>query len=180
MMKKPLFLCLVTLAILIFSCNKEVTELPPATQEGLNTFGCKVDGSIWVPQGFGSFPANDILEAHFASGDLYINARNFSKSPTETEFEFFIKGVNAEGVYQLNTSVGYPSVNASYVYYVQRKINPENEWLTSAQYTGTVTITKIDNVNHFVSGTFEFHAINLYNAPAPIHVTEGRFDVITQ
>ncbi|HSU26905.1 MAG TPA: hypothetical protein VLJ68_00870 [Chitinophagaceae bacterium] len=180
MMKKPLILCLATLTLIHLSCTKEVTELPPATQEGLNTFGCKVDGKFWVPQGFGSFPANDILDAHFASGDLYINARNFSSSPTETEFEIFIKGASVEGVYLLNTTTSYSSTAASYGYYVHRQINPDNEWITSTQYTGSVTITRIDMVNHFVSGTFTFQAINLYNAPAPISVTEGRFDVKTQ
>ncbi len=180
MMKKPLILCLSICLVFMVSCTKEVSELPPATEEGLNTFGAKVDGALWVPQGFGSFPANDILEAHFASGDLYINARNFSMSPTETEFEIFIKGASAPGTYQLNTIANYGSANASYAYFVRRKINPENEWITSSQYTGTVTITKIDQVNQFVSGTFSFQANNLYNTPAPINVTEGRFDVKTQ
>ena len=56
-------------------------------------------------------------------------------------------------------------------------MTPENEWVTNDQYTGTVNITKIDTVNKFVSGTFQFTAINLYNAPQPLSVTEGRFDV---
>ncbi|MBS1947911.1 MAG: hypothetical protein JST47_09105 [Bacteroidetes bacterium] len=33
------------------SCKKSVAEpqLPPITQTGANTFGCKVNGKVWVP-----------------------------------------------------------------------------------------------------------------------------------
>ena len=166
---------------MLFSCKKEVTELPAATHTGANTFGCKLNGDFWVPAGFGIVPTAPTLEARFSSTDLYINARNFSSSPTESEFEIFIKDATHTGSYTLNTGAGYPtSYTSSYAYYVHRRINPDNEWITASPYTGSVTITKIDSINHFVSGTFQFQAINIYNSPLPINVTEGRFDVKTQ
>ncbi|MFZ1262245.1 MAG: hypothetical protein WAT34_01960, partial [Chitinophagaceae bacterium] len=80
-MKKILLISLA--AVLLASCNKNVTELPPATQTGANTFGAMVNGAFWVPKGFGSFPANDILQVRFlANMNMYINANDFSKSPT--------------------------------------------------------------------------------------------------
>jgi hypothetical protein len=170
----------IIITAVLFSCKKEVTELPPATQSGANTFGCKIDGQFWVPAGFGIVPTAPKLEARIAGGDLYINARNFSSSPTESEFEFYIKDltVHGNGNYVLNAVATYPTDHSSsYVYYVHRQITPDNEWITSS---GTVTITKIDSVNHFVSGTFEFQAVSLYNAAQTINVTEGRFDVKTQ
>jgi Family of unknown function (DUF6252) len=177
-MKISFALNIILLSAILFSCKKEVSELPPATQTGAKTFGCKVDGQFWVPAGFGIVPTASPLEARrSADGDLYINARNFSSSPTESEFEFFIKGVTTPGTYLLNTTVGYPSSSGSYGYYVHRKFTPDNEWITSAEYTGTVTITKIDTVNSIVSGEFAFTAINLYNTPQPLAITEGRFDV---
>ena len=166
---------------MLFSCKKEVTELPAATQTGANTFGCKLNGDFWVPAGFGIVPTAPTLEARFGSTDLYINARNFSSSPTESEFEIFIKDATHTGSYTLNTGAGYPTTfTSNYAYYVHRRINPDNEWITASPYTGSVTITKIDSINHFVSGTFQFQAINIYNSPQPINVTEGRFDVRTQ
>jgi hypothetical protein len=168
-MKKPIILLFIT-ASLFFSCKKEISELPPATQTGANTFGAKVNGELWVPQGFGPIPANNLLEARkLPSGDVIINARNFSRSPNETEFELVIRAVTGPGNYTLST--------ANYGYYVKRNITPENEWQTNAQYTGTINITKLDTVTRFVSGTFQFNAINLYNTPQPLNVTEGRFDV---
>ena len=100
-----------TLALFLFvACNKEVEELPPATQTGANTFGAKVDGKFWVPKGFGPFPANDILEARMTgTTHLLINARNFSSSPTETEFEILVSGITGLGTYQLNTTVSPPA-----------------------------------------------------------------------
>lgn len=176
---KTSFFLLFTL-LLMLSCNKTVDELPPETQTGANTFGAKINGEFWVPQGFGAFPANDILEARMIGNDVIINARNFSRSPNESEFEIRIKGVTAPGVYQLNTTVNHPSGVSSYAYYVERKITPENEWMTSATSTGTVTITRVDTVNLIVSGTFQFNMLNINNAPEPIAVTEGRFDVKIQ
>ena len=177
-MKKLSIICF-SLFFLI-SCKKKVEELPPITQTGANTFGAKVNGALWVPQGFGPIPAGNILQAHMAGDHLIINARNFASSPNETEFLIYLTDVNATGVYQLNTTVTHPSSSASYAYYVKRNINPENEWLTSASSTGSVTISRFDLVNGIVSGTFQFNMLNFYNSPQPMSVTEGRFDIKLQ
>jgi len=167
--------------VFLFSCKKDINELPAATQTGANTFGCLIDGKMWIPQKNPVFPGADILESRqMPNKDLYINARNFNSSPNETEFEIFIKEMNATGTYTFNTTMPAPSSSASYIYYVKRNINPQNEWMTSATYTGTVHITAYDTVQRFVSGTFQLQAINLYNAPQPITVSEGRFDVKIQ
>jgi hypothetical protein len=177
-MKTAAFLALILFSLA--SCDKSIDELPPETQTGAHTFGAKINGEFWVPQGFGAFPANDILEARMIGNDVIINARNFSNSPDETEFEIRINDVTAPGVYQLNTTNAYPSGVASYAYYVERRITPENQWVTSSTSTGTVTITRVDTVNLIVSGTFQFNMLNINNAPEPISVTEGRFDVKIQ
>jgi len=177
-MKTSLIYCFAVMSLVLFSCKKEITELPPATQSGANTFGCKIDGGFWVPGG-GIAATAPKLEARIVGSELYINARNFSSSPTESEFEIYIKDLTATGSYTLSTGAYHPDYSNNYAYYVHRKFTPDNEWVTTPPYTGTVTITKIDSVNHFVSGTFEFQAINLYNTPQPISVTEGRFDVKT-
>jgi hypothetical protein len=174
---KKLLLAFSVLLCLV-SCKKEITELPPETQTGANTFGAKVNGSLFAPQGFGSLPADDILEVRrLPSKDVIINARNFASSPNEKEFELRIKAVTAVGVYPLNVTTTQGTSAASYGYYIKRNVTPQNEWITSATYTGSVTITKLDTVNRIVSGTFAFNALNLYNAPEPLSVTEGRFDV---
>jgi hypothetical protein len=164
------------------ACKKEVSELAPPTQTGSNTFGAKLDGQLWAPQGFGPIPANDILEARLiGANSVYINARNFASSPNEKEFEIYLTNVTGPGTYLFNTTVGHPSTAANYAYYVKRRnLTPENEWMTSSTHTGFVNITRFDTVAFVVSGTFEFNAMNIYGGAPPISVTEGRFDVKMQ
>ena len=99
--------------------------------------------------------------------------------PNESEFEILVSGITGPGTYQLNNTVGLPA-SVSYGYYVKRNFSPENEWLTSATYTGSVTLTRLDTVAKVVSGTFQFNALNIYNTPQPLSVTEGRFDLRLQ
>jgi Family of unknown function (DUF6252) len=178
-MKNKLIVSILLLAVLV-SCKKEVTELPDPTQSGSNTFGAKVNGQLWAPQGFGPIPASNLLEARFIGNDLIIKANNFASSPNETGFEIRVMGVTDIGTYSLNTTITHPSFAASYAYYVKRNLTPQNEWVTSASSTGTITFSKVDRTNGIVSGTFQFNALNLYNTPEPLAVTEGRFDIKLQ
>ena len=179
-MKK--FFGVALLVLTLASCKKEITELPEATETGANTFGAKLDGTFWGPRKFGIAPTTPILEARFSiNNSVYINARDFSSSPTETEFEIYLQNVTGPGTIFLNQNTGnYPNNNASYAYYIKRKFMPLNEWITSTQYTGVVNVTRFDVVNRIVSGTFEFMAGSTDGTAAPINVTEGRFDVKVQ
>jgi Family of unknown function (DUF6252) len=169
--------------LLLASCNKEVSELAPATQTGANTFGAKVDGVMWEPKGFGPFPASNLLEARFNTPtSLVINARNFASSPNESSFEIYVSGVTGPGTYLLNNNVTLPYSYQSvgYGYYAKTRLTPQDEWLTSTVYTGSVTITKFDQHERIIAGTFEFTAGSINSLSQPIHVTEGRFDIRLQ
>lgn len=158
--------------LLFFSaCKKDVDALPPETSTGANTFGVKVNGKLWVPQGFGIVPTAPILEAHYTPGwSVEINARNFASSPKESEFHIQLKNVTAPGTYLLNAASGNSA------YYVERKLTPTGEWRTNNQYGGKVMITVTDTVNRIIAGTFAFQAASLYD-DAPVQITEGRFDI---
>lgn len=174
-MKKTLITGL--LSIILLSCKKEVTELPPATQTGANTFGLKLNGQMWVPKGFAGIPDGDLLKARLLGDVLIITAQNFSSSPTETEFEIHLTGVTGPATFQLNTNTGYPNAFTNYAYHVKRRLTPLDEWITSSFQTGSVTISKLDTAGHIVSGTFQFNAENMLDAAQTISVTEGRFDI---
>jgi hypothetical protein len=169
------------LALVLFvsltACEKEASELPPETQTGANTFGARVNGEIWVPQGFGIVPTAPLLEASWVLGNMYIRARNFSRSPRETEFEFYLRDVTGPGTYTLNTTSSYPTLAGNYGYFVRRNLTPTNEFMTSAQYNGTVTITRLDTVNFIVSGRFQFAAADIFGNDPPMTVSDGRFDI---
>ena len=68
MMKKLLpliifLICSLIISVTMGSCLKGLFDekLPKATQTGANTFGCKIDGKSWIPDGthdlFVSIPA---------------------------------------------------------------------------------------------------------------------------
>ena len=179
-MKNTCFVAAVTLFILV-SCKKEIKNLPDETQTGANIFGVKLNGENWGPLGEGIVPTAPILEARFsADSAIVINARNFSRSPVETEMEIYLKHVTGSGAYPLNQATGvYPGQSASYAYYVKRNVTLTDEWITSDSATGQVRVTKIDRDNHIISGTFSFTAKAKYGS-APIMATEGRFDVKIQ
>lgn len=178
-MKKLLLLTAVVVAFT--ACKKEIKTLPDETQIGANTFGAKLNGENWGPLKAGILPTAPLLEARF-SGDqsIVITARNFSRTPIETEMEIFLKGATAPGTYLLNqTTARYPSQTASYGYYEKRNINVEDQWITGSEATGEVVITRLDIPARIVSGTFQFTANAKYGS-APITVTEGRFDLTIQ
>lgn len=175
------FLFLVVTFFFLYSCKKTIDSLPEATQTGANTFGAKINGENWGPLKAAVIPTAPILEAHFGSDtSVFINARDFSGSPSETEMEIFITGIKGPGTYALNKNTEtFPYQSASYAYYVKRNINVEDEWITSTAAGGQVVITKFDVANKIVSGTFQFTANSLHGN-SPINVTEGRFDVKLQ
>jgi hypothetical protein len=178
---KNILTCLA--AVLLFaSCKKEVNELPASTTTGANTFGAFLDGEMWIPQQFGVITANNLLEARMTgTGALIINARNFSSSPTETEFEIYLKDVNGTGTYQLNQSTHkFPDQVANYGYFIKRKVMPLNEWISDASHTGMVSITRLDTAAKVVSGNFSFTAASVDSSAVPVKVTEGRFDIKLQ
>lgn len=161
-----------TIAVLLFfiACKKEVSELPPATQTGANTFGATVKGEMWMPKGVGII-GKPMLETHYDNGrTVIINARNFAATPKESEFEIIIKNVTTPGSYLLTDDSG------SSAYFVERKFMPTGEWKTNNQYRGKINVTLADTINRVISGTFEFEAASLYNE-GPLKVTEGRFDL---
>jgi hypothetical protein len=156
-------------------CKKEITELPSESSTGANTFGALVNNAFWIPKGFGIVPTAPILEARYGLNNaVLINARNFASSPKESEFEILLNNVTGPGVYVLNDEGG----SGNYAYYVERKLVPHGEWRTNAQNTGQVVISVADTINRIIAGRFEFVAASLtiYGA-APVHVTEGRFDI---
>jgi hypothetical protein len=176
-------LLLLFMVISLASCKKDVGDLPGPTQTGSNTFGARVNGRLWVPQGFGIVPTAPILEATYRAdgGIIRIVARNFGSSPTETEMEILLKGVYGAGTYQLDQNTSkYPAESANYGYYIERRFMPKNEWITNSGSGGRVVVTRFDQANRIISGTFDFTATSMDSTASALTVSEGRFDVTMQ
>ncbi len=168
----------ICLAFLSLSCHKE--KLPGPTEEGKNTFGCKINGKNWVPNGGGGFSGLPPVDGGYQGTNDFDTTRNnvfiraYDKS---SSINIYLQSVSRPGTYNLKfNTLDYANV-----------LNPKNYgyygtngdgFITTSQSTGTVSISRADTVNKIVSGTFEFTAVN--NAGKTIKITDGRFDIKKQ
>ncbi|MGV3540763.1 MAG: hypothetical protein ACO1OQ_13195 [Rufibacter sp.] len=188
---KSLFLRLLPLLpLFIFmnaSCEKEdlppLEQLPPATQEGKDTFGCLVNGKAFVPRGWAGFGVppyqcyyqlltedyNPVKGYFFkvSAGD-YTNEDQVMSVTVGTRSLQLREG----GVYPL-TERGV--VGSAFGDYWKSGLLSSEEYTVKAPLAGELRITKLDEARQIVSGTFWFDAIN--GLGEKVEVREGRFDM---
>ena len=170
---------------------KELT-LPPATQIGANTFGCKLNGHVYVPKGTIGGPGIGYKRYHQSEGKLRISTRNVHDFGAKTISNykggfktlwidlFVTSGVYTAGQYSgfQNTQLGIPFHFAVANDSIDPNVGYEY-WVDSTK-TNSINITRLDLQNFIVSGTFEFTVIHddIYQVGHDtIKVTEGRFDL---
>ena len=172
-MKKILLLLLTTFTL--SCCNKddddqpktELEKLPPATQTGANTFGCLLDGKAFLP---GNFPNSTNCFYQFVDGNYYF-ALAFSKRDSQNNIVGIDLATNAKQIFQGETYqlFEYLPNNASGAY-----IYGLFENFTNNINSGELKITKLDEINHIVSGKFWFDVLD--NNGVVHQIREGRFD----
>lgn len=188
-MKKSIFLLLLPLlaAAWLFSCYKDspppnpgplpidYTVLPPATQEGKNTFGCKVNGEVWVPRVELWVPWYDKavnFNEKNGTGTGIISCRLLNI----TTDDFFTIAF-AANYFQPTT---YKSTNNSisqFWFSPDFRLGHERFDPLEDDSTNLLQITAIDTSKNFVSGVFH---CTLYNGDKTqtLKITEGRFDLV--
>ncbi len=154
--------------------NNSSQNLPPATQTGANTVGCLVNGNVFLPHKEGiNAPVNCFYQ--FVDGKRYFSM-NFADLRGETNERVFIQTseiiLQENTVYTLNNNnednVGYIGGGGGY------SLSVSSRYFTNAIQVGELTITKLDQSNSIISGTFWFDAIN--EAGEVVEIREGRFD----
>jgi hypothetical protein len=147
--------------------------LPPATQEGKNTFGCKVNGEIWIPYYQCSYGTSgcDELGFHVYSSD------SVNKLPLQ--FTLVAERSISDNNYSAFFINTYSGANITQTGNIYNSLSIwcviGNDYHTQSLYTGSMNLTKLDTVNNIMSGTFSF---TQYNSPSDsVVVTDGRFDL---
>jgi len=147
-----------------------VEQLPPITKEGKNTFGCLVNGRVWVPKGNHGIPNLDLLydpEYNHGTFDLrtyrYPDQSDhlqyiilFSDSLSGTGSYSLSKGTNQVPIFSDNTTCEYVGGDAD------------------VDYWGELVITRFDLGVGIVSGTFELTLVK--SDCDTIRMVNGRFD----
>ena len=181
-MKNKSLTILCTLIIMCFcfaQCKKTKTDpedqLPPATQTGANTFGCLVNGKVYIPKGFsGTGSPNPKMTYDIGINGLpfmQIVSNQYNSNNSIGNFIIGIDSLTSIGNYFISTNkkqVGFGST-----------LFPNCGILANDDLQfkiGTVTITKreIYPTSGIISGIFNFK-IKPNNCDT-LFFTEGRFD----
>lgn len=151
-----------------------VDQLPSETQTGANTYGCLVDGKIFLPKG--DPLAGPIKKAayQFVNGkySLLISGKSSSSG---TVLGIGIQGDSismAVGDYELVEYNKNGKLSGSFAEFASGNIN---DFYTNNINRGQLIVTKFDTVNQIISGTFWFDAIN--STGHIVQIREGRFDL---
>jgi hypothetical protein len=149
--------------------------LPPVTQEGKNTFGCKVNGEVWIPYfhctvftgsckelGFDVFHKDS---THQLPLNFSLSTRRSTSDTTFSSFDLYSVGaINKTGNVIDSVVILYHALGSSEYY----RYPPSNT-------SGVLNFTKLDTINRIIAGTFSFTLYNTWNDS--VVVTDGRFDL---
>jgi len=163
----PAIFIALLLSTALSSCKKEDHVLPAITMEGKNTFGCYVNGELWLPKGRGdgSLPIFvDMTVNNFLA--IYADNRNSGITIAIKD----TTGIKVNHPYSLTDGLNFI---ASYLI-IKKEISCQTK--NPDVISGEVTLSKLQN--QIISGTFEFTTYNP-DCGDTIKVTEGRFDIGT-
>ncbi|MDR6196409.1 DUF6252 family protein [Siphonobacter sp. SORGH_AS_0500] len=163
--------------LLVTNCNQE--KLPPETQSGNNTFACKVNGKVWIPNGGPGFMGDKaITGGYYEIPDTppRVGIELTGSMKNGERVSFFLNG-DEEGNYKLNEETSVKPFNRipkNYGYYYKN----DTYFVTDTKYTGEVTITHSGHyTDGIIAGTFSFKAVSVKDPSQVVEITNGRFDI---
>ena len=174
-MKKYSFL-LAFLFLNLTACKKDKDnygnplpqQLPPITTQGKNTFGCLVNGEVWLPEVKPSQMFQYPLTSSYQNLLFDVTAKRYLSNENILEvMTLYLNNVNGEGMYLLNTNQIPSGAYGDYINYCI--------YVTDSTKVGNVEIIKFDITNKIIAGTFEMKLWK--DGCDTIHITDGRFDV---
>ncbi len=173
-MKKILYLLAVISIVSLAACRKnkdKEPQLPPETTTGAMTFGCKINGKVFVPRDGNGHPGLFCQYVNLGSGPgggwyLNIPATDWGPNPPEavrivTDSLLLEEGLTYVFKNQKGSSKAFYDKGISYA---------------SIDNDGYLNITKHDQQNRILSGNFFFIGINASTGES-VNITEGRFDI---
>jgi hypothetical protein len=145
--------------------------LPDATQTGANTFGCLLNGKVWLPKGNdGTANFSVYYDPSLMGGTLNVGTYRYygSGNNDRDNMNLYSDSLTQEGTYAL-----YQKSTRGAIYSNWKACSYAND-ATVPYKTGELVITKLDLTNGIIAGTFHF---TLYKPGCDsIRITQGRFD----
>lgn len=154
------------------SCEKDnEPQLPPITQTGKDTFGCLVNGNIWLPESTISFPAIPKISAELKREGNYRIWKFGASQGASSSFYF---GIYEDSLKEGKINIPVDELNDVGLYFFSKKFE-KTSFTWDKELLGELIITKLDTVNMILSGTFWFDAVNMLNET--VKIRDGRFDL---
>jgi len=180
-MRFSTYLLLVTLLFsLFFSCKKQNAEpdLPPETQTGADTFGCRINGRAWVPQANKPRDNNNLILLELepvrqgSDGFFYVRTNNYKGNGGSVSLLSNV--INGTGTYRFDRIDSIRGTKVTLGYNGCRYYSTDSD----TYCRGSITLKRFDfQERGIVSGTFEF---TIYKPGCDtVKVTDGRFDLRT-
>jgi len=177
LMKKLRMVLFVTLTScsLLSSCKKDNArgeQLPPATQIGANTFGCLINGKVFIPKGYTNpYPNYRVFVDPGYNNNFDIRTYSYQNN-VETDVGFSSFGIDAIGYYVVqNGGLIYPdsrqNINSEVCNFTSSTNNYKN---------GFLKITRFDLQAGVIAGEFEWNLFDSTISCDTIRITRGRFD----
>ncbi|WP_027419417.1 hypothetical protein [Crocinitomix catalasitica] len=185
---KTSFLFLLTcLTLITVACKKDTPKdddkiiqvLPELTHEGKHTFGCKVNGEVWVARSGGGINGQRKLYAHYDAedGEFYFVAHKqiYDENILESINLIQLKDVYGTGLYSFSISAfdGTPIL----CFFDAHENRTCRGYYHDSLHKSELNITFYDTINRIISGTFELDITNFDCEDSIMHITDGRFDV---
>jgi Family of unknown function (DUF6252) len=170
--------CIIFLLFTFGNCrkNNDEPQLPLETTTGAMTFGCKVNGKVFVPKDGNGHPGLYVQYVNLGNvpdGGWHLNmpAFDYKSNPNkgvsiETDSLLLAEGMS----YEFKTTKG--TANA---FYLTNTTNGVDVYPKLDNESGSLFIKKHDLSQRILSGTFSFIGTN--SSGAKVNVTEGRFDI---
>ena len=156
--------------------NPEPTEpvMPPLTHQGLNTFGCYIDGELFVANEGESVWSVGAVSGGFNEDTRLLNLQG-TRYSGENKKEFiyiFADVLDSEGEYEFKV---YEDGTSGYSGFYNERCD---YYYQDIPDLGKLNITHLDEEQNIIAGTFYMNLIN-ENCEAGdtlMKITEGRFD----
>jgi hypothetical protein len=172
----------ILLALMMTACDRScsdglepLTELPPETQSGANTFGCLLNGKLFVPRviDYTLFPDEYDVTAYYRQYDSIFGLEVYGDLGA---LEFSTKYIT-ENITTVFNRI-YFSAYSPFTNGVETILSYGGENI------GEIYITHLDTVTKTASGIFSgeiplfmYYSKQLENLDTILMVTSGRFDV---
>ena len=182
--------------LMLAACSSDSSNpedgLPAATQTGANTFGCLIDGQLFIPRTGSTDIINPLRGGQITIGfpqylfDYYeLDIVDFKASRTKSMlFHIHNTPIIETDTFIINQSNGNKGIDGYEHHYItcvlyDMTTNSYQKYV-SFENSGTFTITRLSSNppnGTIISGTFNCKLRKLTDPTDEIEITNGRFDV---